>query len=490
MSNILNMFNNSRAGGSGALWRALAVFKNPVQVYAGILLALFDFFVLSGVFFLIVFLRMVFPGHVDLSYYLELAPFLSIAVIYNAASGLYPWPSIPQHQELQKTFEGISCALACILIVFSFFMKSQEYSRAIFFFAWVTGTPVAFMARGMMRKAMAKRFDFATPGILIGRRCADIFLERISRLRPSGGLKVVGLLSTTLPKGSVYRDIPVLGHPSEAASFAMRNPGCCAMVTDRRPSENSTTYLPNLHEYFYKVLILPSLGEYSRRWAETRDLGGVIGLELSHNLLDTRRRVFKRGIDVLLAGVGLVVTLPIMALVAIAISVDSRGPIFYRQNRIGFERRTIGIWKFRTMCSDADAVLKNCLENDPELRAEWMRDHKLRHDPRITKVGSFLRRSSLDELPQLWNVLCGEISMVGPRPIVREEIERYGRDFACYCKVRPGITGLWQVAGRNHTTYEERVQLDAYYVNNWSVWLDILILCRTIPVIVSGDGAY
>jgi lipopolysaccharide/colanic/teichoic acid biosynthesis glycosyltransferase len=142
------------------------------------------------------------------------------------------------------------------------------------------------------------------------------------------------------------------------------------------------------------------------------------------------------------------------------------------------------------MVASADQVLNDYLAANPEMRAEWERDHKLRKDPRITRIGRFLRKTSLDELPQLINVLRGEMSLVGPRPIVDSEIEKYGKSFALYTQVIPGLTGLWQVSGRNETTYQERVELDNYYVRNWSPWLDIYLLARTVKVVVTGYGAY
>jgi lipopolysaccharide/colanic/teichoic acid biosynthesis glycosyltransferase len=146
--------------------------------------------------------------------------------------------------------------------------------------------------------------------------------------------------------------------------------------------------------------------------------------------------------------------------------------------------------KFRTMVPNADQVLRDLLENDPDLRAEWIRDHKLRNDPRVTRLGRFLRRTSLDELPQLLNVLRGEMSLVGPRPVVREELLRYGRNVGIYLAAKPGITGLWQVTGRNDTDYRRRVVLDTYYVRNQNLLLDLYILVKTTGVVLGGSGAY
>jgi len=142
------------------------------------------------------------------------------------------------------------------------------------------------------------------------------------------------------------------------------------------------------------------------------------------------------------------------------------------------------------MAADASQALEHCLTANPALREEWQRNHKLRNDPRVTRIGRFLRRTSLDELPQLWNILRGQMSFVGPRPIVREEISRYGESYALYKKVTPGLTGLWQVSGRNNTSYQQRVSLDLYYIRNWSPWLDLYILARTVTAVLFARGAY
>lgn len=166
------------------------------------------------------------------------------------------------------------------------------------------------------------------------------------------------------------------------------------------------------------------------------------------------------------------------------------GPIIYKHRRVGRNGRIFECLKFRTMVPNADQVLRDLLEAHPELKREWVRDHKLRSDPRVTTIGRFLRRTSLDELPQLWNVLRGEMSLVGPRPIVREELLRYGRNVRDYLAANPGITGLWQVMGRNDTDYRRRVVLDTYYVRNQNLVLDVYILLKTTLVVLGRTGAY
>jgi exopolysaccharide production protein ExoY len=166
------------------------------------------------------------------------------------------------------------------------------------------------------------------------------------------------------------------------------------------------------------------------------------------------------------------------------------GAVIYRHRRVGRGGQMFSCLKFRTMVPNADQVLRELLEDNPELQAEWVRDHKLRHDPRVTGIGRFLRRTSLDELPQLLNVLRGEMSLVGPRPVVREELLRYGRSVGTYLAAKPGITGLWQVTGRNDTDYRRRVVLDTYYVRNQTLLLDLYILLKTTAVVLGGNGAY
>jgi exopolysaccharide production protein ExoY len=197
----------------------------------------------------------------------------------------------------------------------------------------------------------------------------------------------------------------------------------------------------------------------------------------------------KRLLDILGALVLATVFSPLV-LAIVAIMGCEKGPIIYRHRRVGREGRFFECLKFRTMIPNADQVLRELLESDPKIKAEWMRDHKLRRDPRVTRLGRFLRRTSLDELPQLWNVIRGEMSLVGPRPVVREELLRYGRNVRTYLAAKPGITGLWQIKGRNDTDYHRRVVLDTYYVRNQNLLLDVYILFKTTRVVLGGSGAY
>lgn len=197
----------------------------------------------------------------------------------------------------------------------------------------------------------------------------------------------------------------------------------------------------------------------------------------------------KRVLDVVGAIVLAIVFSPLISAIVMLMPREG-GSIIYKHRRIGRGGRAFECLKFRTMVPNADQVLRELLESDPAINAEWVRDHKLRSDPRVTRLGRFLRRTSLDELPQLWNVMRGEMSLVGPRPVVREELLRYGRNVRAYLSAKPGITGLWQVKGRNDTDYRRRVVLDTYYVRNQNLLLDLYILLKTTRVVLGGSGAY
>jgi Undecaprenyl-phosphate galactose phosphotransferase WbaP len=203
---------------------------------------------------------------------------------------------------------------------------------------------------------------------------------------------------------------------------------------------------------------------------------------------NTLGRALKWLLDYIAAVIALVLIIPLLFLVSLLVCMDG-GPAIFGHRRLGMSGQEFRCLKFRTMVVDNAAVLARTLADDPDAAAEWAANHKLRNDPRVTRIGRFLRTTSLDELPQLFNVLRGEMSLVGPRPIVREEIVRYGKDIQYYYRVKPGLTGLWQVSGRSDTSYRERVAYDVAYVKKWSFWQDLWILVKTVQVIVMREGS-
>ncbi len=241
---------------------------------------------------------------------------------------------------------------------------------------------------------------------------------------------------------------------------------------------------------FRHVMIIPNLEGVTNSAVVARDLVGTLGLEIRHNLLNRSVQRAKRALDLAATVSGGILILPLISALALLVWLESGGPIFYRAERIGRDGKLFSCVKFRTMVENAEEALQRMLEEDPVAREEYSKYHKLREDPRVTRVGRLLRKCSLDELPQLWNVLKGEMSLVGPRPYLPRESSEVGVTQSEILRVHPGITGPWQVSGRSHTSFGDRVKIDAHYVRNWSVWLDIVILARTVRVLLLDRGAY
>ena len=233
---------------------------------------------------------------------------------------------------------------------------------------------------------------------------------------------------------------------------------------------------------------------YDRRSGSARPAGGATALSWAAPRISYRPRwpadmLPKRLLDIAGSVALLILLSPLLLVLVLVVASDGRAPL-YRHRRVGANGRPFDCLKFRSMRPDSKECLAALLASDPQARAEWEETFKLRHDPRVTRIGGFLRRTSLDELPQLFNVLRGEMSLVGPRPIVREEVARYGDAFGYYVRCRPGLTGLWQVSGRSDTGYDQRVHLDASYAAAWSLWKDVDILLRTVVVVFRRSGAY
>jgi Undecaprenyl-phosphate galactose phosphotransferase WbaP len=241
---------------------------------------------------------------------------------------------------------------------------------------------------------------------------------------------------------------------------------------------------------FGHVMIIPDLIGMASLGICVREVGGIIGLEVTRQLLRPSARFAKRLLDLALAAVIIPLVTPVLAVVAGLIKLESPGPVFFANERIGIGGCKFKALKLRSMVTNGDQVLSEYLTQNPSEAQSWRTCQKLERDPRVTRIGRFIRKTSIDELPQLWNVLKGDMSVVGPRPFLESQIDLYGPNFQLYKMVRPGITGLWQVSGRNRCTFAERVAFDSYVIQNWSVWMDIYILARTVSVVLTTRGAY
>jgi Undecaprenyl-phosphate galactose phosphotransferase WbaP len=279
--------------------------------------------------------------------------------------------------------------------------------------------------------------------------------------------------------GQTLEDVPTLDGPEFLSLPGQRIDGIFIFLGYPQRGSGARLVLRRAEARFTKTIILHESLNYGNQWARPVEMGHHLGLEIIQRLLDPRLLLAKRCVDVLMAALLLVLFSPLLLTIALAIVVTSPGPVFFRHTRLGRGGIPFKAWKFRTMVPNAGAALERILAADPKLREEWQASQKLANDPRITRLGAFLRRSSLDELPQLFNVISGDMSLIGPRPIVKGELARYGESYEMVSRVRPGMTGLWQVSGRSRLPYAARVELDTYYIKNWSFWLDMYILLKT-----------
>jgi len=438
-----------------------------------------------------VFLRYIHDGKFNPVIYAQLLPALLIFFALFATRKLYPGILLSPPDELKRLAQSITLAFLLLAAIVFLSKHSERYSRGIFLMAWSMALVAVPVLRTAFRLAGCKLGIWGVPAIILGagntgQTVADTLLSK-----PTLGLKPTLFLDDDPDKiGSTFQGIPVLGPLDFASSLTSEHHSAVAVLAfpsiDR---ERLKTVIDKYTCQFRRVILIPDLLGISNLWVSTADLGGILGLDIRHKLLDPRRQMIKRIMEIFIILATLPLSAVLMAVIALAVKMDSPGPILFRHKRIGFGGRDITIWKFRTMVEDAETRLQECLK-DPELLALWQEQHKLPSDPRITRIGRFLRATSLDELPQLINVIQGELSLVGPRPIVWAEAERYKEGFDLYTKVRPGLTGLWQVSGRSTTSYAFRVSIDKYYVRNWSVWMDIYILAKTPLAVLSRKGAF
>ena len=421
--------------------------------------------------------------------------FIIVPVIFLAFLHINPPPlrQMPSWRIMQHSFWSVFYSVITISLLLYFGKVGGEVSRL---FAGMTGV-FAFISltvgRYIFREFLNRLKLFETSVLFVGMgRTAELVLDSFSRIG-GGGYKVLGFLDDNPKSVKLKRKYRILGRFKNLERVirltkvknviitapGLKNSELVELVARVRPLVENVAFVPDLVGAPVENLAAESLGE-----------SNVIFLRVKNNLKHWYNRFFKRIFDLTLTLMGLVIALPIGIIIALLIKLDSKGPILFFHKRVGQNGKYFDCLKFRSMVIDSDRVLKELLETNPAAKEEWEKEFKLKDDPRITKMGKILRKTSLDELPQLINVIKGEMSLVGPRPIIKDEIEKYGEFFADFCLVPPGITGVWQVNGRSDTTYEERVQMDSWYVRNWSPWVDIVYLLKTFSVVIKGKGAY
>jgi Undecaprenyl-phosphate galactose phosphotransferase WbaP len=477
-------------------YRRLNFIKRQARFFMGTALILTDFLVLMISGILANFFGFIIKNEQNPIEIQAFLPYFVALILVYFLIGLYS-PGVSPVNELRRLFISTTIVFAFFMALF-FWLAIGDNAPLVLVTTWVIAIILLPITRSGVRKLLALFHLWGEPVAIIGFGQLGYKLVTYLLANPMLGFspylvidrrKASRVDTREIPKEIMVRSIDDI---NEDGKEYMRDVHTAILVTSEIPGEfyESITDIRTLK--FSRLIVVSIVDQTSNLWMQPYDIGGIIGLEVGLNLISSWQQAVKRMTDLFLILISLPVSIPVLLVIASMVAIDSKGPIFYSNYLIGKKGKLFRMWKFRTMHPNADQILPLYLEQNPDLHEEWISNHKLKNDPRITRVGRLLRKYSLDELPQIWNVVLGEMSLVGPRPIsiMERDNNYFGKCFNLYIQVRPGITGLWQVSGRSDTSYVERVRIDEYYVRNWSVWLDVIILARTPVAVFLSKGAY
>lgn len=397
---------------------------------------------------------------------------LLVDVLVFSGFELYPGYGLTGPKELERTSKGLAVTFLVTSGIFYLNKPFQVFSRGVLLIAFGIAWWVLPVSRALLRNLLSRFSWYGVPVVLYGTSPGIEEIAKALRWNRRFGWRVVRMAGLE----------EVENPPADLSRWHI-----AGLVLS--PEIEPALFVRHLSRHYRKVVVFHQQSYFGASWVQPRDLSGRLGLEFHYHLLSRTNLLLKRTIDLTVAITLLVLGAPFLLLIALLIKLDSPGPVLFRQERLGKDGRIFYALKFRTMVIDADAQLQELLARDPIARVEYEQFHKLQNDPRITRIGRWLRKFSLDELPQLINVLCGEMSLVGPRAYMVRELNDIGSYVKVILRIRPGLTGWWQVQGRHETTFETRLQMDEYYVSNWSLWMDLFILFKTIWAVVSGKGS-
>jgi undecaprenyl-phosphate galactose phosphotransferase len=447
-------------------------------------------------------LNMIFPGliafSIPLSYFLKIWWMPAIVMSFIAYERLYN-KRLPFWDETKELLQAISIATITMLALITLGKMTDQISRLTVLFLWGYGLFMFPLFRLIGKRVLYKFGLWKENVIIIGAGTAGVLAAKGIHSERFLGYNLIGFLDDDDDKIGTELEIDgrpykVFGKTKNFTKFInLLNISTIIIALPSLSVDKLAELTNNIQKYAKNILLIPDVKGIALTNTELYHLfvQQLFLLKINNNLKSPFNRLVKRTFDMTCSVLFLPLLLPLIGFLGLLIKLDSPGPVLYRHLRIGRGGRQFGVYKFRSMYRDSRERLEKILRTDPAAQAEWDAYYKLRNDPRITRMGAFLRKTSLDELPQIFNVVKGEMSLVGPRPVIEEEIITYYKECADYYHmVRPGITGLWQVSGRNNVDYENRVRLDMWYVLNWSLWLDILMLFKTIRVVLKREGAY
>lgn len=430
---------------------------------------------------------------------------IPVWIIFFAISGLYNMSSLRGRlQEIGRIFVAVSGGVMFMIVV-DFLSKDPIFpSKAVPVYAYGLSLITVVIGREIVRMVQRRLFGFGVGTyrtVIVGSGpLAQQLAASLAHTRKTG-YEIIGVIDTATGASKRMHPFRVDHSLTNLLNRNSESPHLDEIIQADSSLEPDAIFAlveyASAHHITYKFI--PNQFGIFATHSELSTLSGMPMVAMKPTPLDGWGRILKRGFDVVSSGLGLIVLSPVFAVTALAIKIKDPGPVFYRHKRLSRTGKAIYVFKFRSMKQrfSTEPQFKGKTELEvfatlgrPDLIEEWERDQKVKDDPRVSLLGAFLRRSSLDELPQLVNILRGDISLVGPRPIVEKELEKYGSGSATLLSLKPGLTGLWQVSGRNDISYEERVKMDLYYIENWSLWLDVKIILRTILMVLGRRGAY
>ena len=466
--------------------------------FSGLSLFIVDIIILILCIGLGFFITNLFAIHdINFRSFINYTVFLPFVLLLFAFMGLYPGIMIPAAEQVKKytisTFFGFSVIVSFVLVSSltesdpAAFMKKNSGSVYIiiaFTLAFVMSMFLLPIFREFAKRKFSKFSWWGVPAVIYCTgNSADEVIKKLNTNKYLG-YKPAVIIDASLNDADIKDGIPVFPPNDEIIETIHDYNIKQAIICDYHGEISSI-----MTSYRYTIAVSKSQSSFTCS-QQLKDIAGIIGFASTHNLTFKTNLFIKRVLDIGLILFFSPILIPVFLLLIILTKLTSRGPVFYGHKRVGKNGKEFKCWKFRSMCIDADKKLEEILANNPEMRAEWEKDRKFTNDPRVTKFGKFLRKTSLDELPQLINILIGQMSFVGPRPVTEPELEKYGPYKDYVLSVLPGLSGMWQTSGRSDTEYEERISLDSYYIQNWSVWLDLWILIKTVYVVLKGRGAY
>lgn len=468
--------------------------KNNQKIVLIFLFALLDYLAIVAAEQSAVFLRNFFfnATKLHISWLNFWVIFPALYIIFLNMRQLYS-RRMPFYKEVEQIF--YSCLYGTAALVFVLYVAQIAARTSRFFVLLFAVLVFLFIAilRYATKKYLIKKQLLQIPVLIIGGgKTAELIAQAISS-DVGMGYKIVGLLEDNKVKSDILKQYPALGGFADVEQVIGKTCVKCAVIAaPGMEAEKLGWLIFKVQPLVNKLVVIPNLSgsPMSNVEVETMFYEKLLMLRLKNHLANRWNILLKTIFDYTLTILGILFILPILVLIALKIRFDSPGPIIYDGVRLGKNGKLFKCYKFRSMYTNGDEILEKYFQEHPDMYVEWKTYHKLENDPRVTKFGAFMRRTSLDELPQIFNVLLGDMSLVGPRPYLPEEKAEMGNFSKTVLIAKPGITGFWQTSGRSNVSFDERVKMDCWYICNWNLWMDVVILFKTFIVVLGRKGAY